>query len=168
MRSVIGNLLVVIVFLASIGLAQKSAGEQPGMVEGRVVRVIDGDTINVERTDRSVVVVKLQGIDAPEEKQPFGKRSRKNLEEILIGKDVNVVVHKKDQGGGYIGTVFLAGRDVGLLQVEWGMAWHYKQFGYEQSPDSRKRYAQAEEKARTDRLGLWEKGDAVPPWDFRG
>ncbi len=148
--------------------ASKDVDASQGLIEGKVVRVLDGDTINLQSRDRVIHTVRLQGVDAPEEKQPFGKKSRKNLEELILDKDVKVVVHKKDQGGRFIGSVYLLGRDVGLLQIEWGMAWHYKLYGYEQTAASRKTYALAEATARTDRMGLWEKPDAMPPWEYRG
>lgn len=45
---------------------------------GRVVRVVDGDTVQV-LTDGKMVKVRLNGIDAPESEQPFGQRSKQNL-----------------------------------------------------------------------------------------
>lgn len=146
----------------------KEIAENLRLIEGRVVTVIDGDTIAVQTADRSLRDVRLQGIDAPDEKQDHFKKSRKNLVELLLDKDVNVVVHKKDQKGIYIGSVYLGGRDIGLLQVEWGMAWHYKHFAYEQTAENRKRYAQAETKAKEDRLGLWGEKSPIAPWIARG
>lgn len=148
--------------------ASKGMDANPGLIEGKVIRVLDGDTINIQSRDRTIYTIRLQGVDSPEEKQPFGKKSRKNLQELILDEGVKVVVHKKDQSGSLIGSVYLLGRDVGLLQIEWGLAWHFKQYAYEQTAMSRKTYAQAEVKARSERLGLWEKADAMPPWEYRG
>jgi endonuclease YncB( thermonuclease family) len=59
------------------------------------------------------------------------------------------------------------GRDIGLAQIEAGMAWHYKQFKGEQSPADGQSYAAAELEARAARLGLWADENAQPPWGFR-
>lgn len=48
-------------------------------IAGRVVRVLDGDTIEVLQNSGALSRVRLAGIDAPEKKQPFGQRSRQSL-----------------------------------------------------------------------------------------
>jgi endonuclease YncB( thermonuclease family) len=37
----------------------------------------------------------------------------------------------------------------------------------EQSVEDRAAYAQAEEKARASKRGLWKDADPAPPWDWR-
>lgn len=44
---------------------------------GRIVRVIDGDTVQV-LTSGEMVRVRLNGIDAPESSQPFGQKAKQN------------------------------------------------------------------------------------------
>jgi len=56
---------------------------------------------------------------------------------------------------------------VNLVQVERGMAWFYRQYQREQSPDDRKLYEAAEDAAKADRRGLWRDADSVPPWVWR-
>lgn len=34
-------------------------------------------------------------------------------------------------------------------------------------PEDRPIYAAAEEKARSERVGLWSESNPTPPWDFR-
>jgi hypothetical protein len=63
--------------------------------------------------------------------------------------------------------VLLDGRDVCLEQVRSGMAWHYKYYQAEQSPEDRKLYTDAEVEARATRRGLWTDANPTPPWDFR-
>lgn len=47
------------------------------------------------------------------------------------------------------------------------MAWHYKAYAREQSPDDREMYAATEDAARSARIGLWADARPTPPWDFR-
>ena len=81
----------------------------------------------------------------------------------MAGHDVVVESHKTDRYGRKVGTVFVDGHDVGLLQLERGMAWHYKAYEREQSPDDRARYAAAEENARASGVGLWRDAKPVAP-----
>ena len=66
-----------------------------------------------------------------------------------------------------LGKVLAGGRDVNLELVKAGMAWHYKYYERDQSPENRKQYAGAEVEARKARRGLWEMVSPTPPWDFR-
>lgn len=47
------------------------------------------------------------------------------------------------------------------------MAWHYKKYEIEQSPEDRAWYSAAETKAKDAKLGLWVQGNAIRPEDFR-
>lgn len=59
------------------------------------------------------------------------------------------------------------GRDVNLEQVKAGLAWHYKYYQDEQSPEDRRLYVAAETEARTAKRRLWADPAPIPPWDFR-
>jgi endonuclease YncB( thermonuclease family) len=51
-----------------------------------VVKVIDGDTITVQKInspDRSILKVRMSGIDAPETKQFFGMKSKMYLQQLI-------------------------------------------------------------------------------------
>ena len=136
-------------------------------VKGRVVGVADGDTITVLDADKAQHKIRLAGIDAPEKKQAFGNRSKESLSEMVFDKTVNVETEKRDRYGRQIGKVLVNGQDVNLVQVERGMAWFYRQYQREQSPNDRKLYEAAEDSAKAARRGLWRDIDPVPPWDFR-
>jgi len=136
-------------------------------VTGRVVGVADGDTITVLDADKIQHKIRLAGIDAPEKKQAFGKRSKESLSDMVFGKTVNVETEKRDRYGRQIGKVLVNGQDVNVVQVERGMAWFYRQYQREQSPNDRKLYEAAEDAAKAGKRGLWRDADPVAPWDFR-
>ena len=75
------------------------------------------------------------------------------------------VVRRIERGAGSAYRV--NGRDVGLVQIERGLGWHYKRYEKEQSPDDRLAYAAAEREARAAHRGLWVDRAPVPPWDWR-
>ena len=134
---------------------------------GRVVRIADGDTVTVLDSTNTQNRIRLEGIDAPESHQAFGTQSKKSLSEMVFGKDVTVVYKKTDQYGRIVGKILLDGNDINLEQVKAGMAWHYKEYQKEQTPQDRELYASAEEEARKARRGLWQDNDPVEPSAFR-
>ncbi len=136
-------------------------------ITGRVVSIADGDTITVLDAAKVQHKIRLSGIDAPEKKQPFGNRSKESLSELAFDKTVNVETTKRDKYGRQIGKVLVNGQDVNLVQVERGMAWFYRQYQREQSPNDQRLYEAAEDAARAGKRGLWRDADPVPPWEFR-
>ncbi len=120
----------------------------------------DGDTITVLDANKVQHKIRLSGIDAPEKKQPFGNRSKESLSALAFDKTVNVETSKRDRYGRQIGKVLVDGRDVNLVQVERGMAWFYRQYQREQSPNDRRLYEAAEDAARADKRGLWRDAEA--------
>ncbi len=136
-------------------------------VTGRVVGVADGDTVTVLDADKVQHKIRLYGIDAPEKKQAFGNRSKESLTELVFDKTVAVETTKRDKYGRHIGKVLVDGRDVNLVQVERGMAWFYRQYQREQSPNDRRLYEAVEDAAKAEKRGLWRDADPVPPWGWR-
>ena len=94
-------------------------------------------------------------MDAPKRKQAYGLASRKHLASIVAGQQVTVEYGKRDRYGRSVGKVLVNGVDACLEQVNAGFAWHYKKYQHEQFPEDRQLYANAENKVRNERLGLW-------------
>lgn len=137
------------------------------ILTGKIVRVADGDTITVLDASNQQHKIRLSGIDAPELKQAYGQTSRKHLSALVAGKTTLVEWHKHDKYRRIVGKVLLDGQDVCLEQIKAGMAWHYKKYQQEQTPQDRAVYAVAEDEARTARRGLWKEADPMPPWEWR-
>jgi len=97
--------LISLAFLACAFVAQ---GDE---LTGRVVRVVDGDTIAVLTADKQQHKMRLAEIDAPERGQPFGTKSKERLSELVGGKEVRVDWYKNDRWGRLIGTVWAASPD---------------------------------------------------------
>jgi endonuclease YncB( thermonuclease family) len=130
-------------------------------IEGKVVRVADGDTLTVLDDAHTQHKIRLWGIDAPESGQAFGNRAKQALGEKVFGKMVRVQVVDHDRYGRTVGKVVLGDRQINLEMVQDGYAWDYRQF------DRRHEYAAAERDAREHRRGLWADKEPVPPWDWR-
>lgn len=129
--------------------------------------IADGDTVTVLDANDTQHRIRLEGIDAPEKHQAFGSKSKESLATMIFGKEVTLVYYKTDQYGRLVGKVLSDGKDVNLEQVKAGMAWHYKEYQREQTPEDREVYAKAEDEARTARRGLWQDADPIEPGAFR-
>ena len=137
------------------------------ILDGRVVEVADGDTLTVLDAQKKQHKIRLLGIDAPEKAQPFGQKSKESLSHLAFQKQVQVRSSKKDRYGRTVGQVFVGNVDVCLEQVKLGMAWHYKTYQREQTPEDRVRYDRAESLAREQRVGLWQDHSPIEPSVFR-
>jgi endonuclease YncB( thermonuclease family) len=132
-------------------------------LQGKVVRVSDGDTITL-LVERKQVKVRLKEIDAPESKQAFGERSRKSLGEMCAGQQATVhysVRGKYDKYGRVLGRVECQGLDANAEQVRRCMAWVYDSFVTDRSL-----YA-LQNGARAAHAGLWADKHPTAPWEWR-
>lgn len=155
----------VVALFAVLLLAATAYGATP---TGRVVGITDGDTITALIPRNAQYRIRLAGIDAPEHNQAFGARSKQNLSRLVYGKNVTLDCGKAESYGRLICKVTLHdGKDACLAQIKAGLAWNYKQFQNEQTPQDRKVYAAAEDAAREAHIGLWSQPHPTPPWDFR-
>jgi endonuclease YncB( thermonuclease family) len=135
--------------------------------DGRVVTVNDGDTVAVIDAQNIKHRVRIAGIDAPEKNQPFGPAATESLARLTLGQRVEARCHKRDRYGREVCEVFAAGRDVGLEQLQSGLAWWYREYAREQPPDERASYEAAETAARSAHRGLWRDEHPTPPWAWR-
>jgi endonuclease YncB( thermonuclease family) len=143
------------------------AASGPQTLTGRVVAIADGDTITLLDSANTQHRVRLEGIDAPESHQAFGEQSKLSLSAMIFGRDVSVRYQKVDQYGRLVGKIILDGKDINLEQVKAGMAWHYKFYEDEQTPEDRDLYERAEAEARAARRGLWQDPNPTEPYQFR-
>lgn len=154
----------IIMFLI---LALVPAASYADQLVGKVIKITDGDTVNVLTNDNHTHKIRLSGIDAPEKKQAFGNRSKQALAELIDGKTVSVEFNKLDRYKRVVGKITFNGLDVNLRQIKLGLAWHYKKYEKEQDVDDRSIYANAEYIAQRDKVGLWYDENPIAPWDFR-
>ncbi|EDC7434629.1 thermonuclease family protein [Escherichia coli] len=130
-------------------------------LQGMVIRVLDGDTIEVLQ-ERQPVRVRLLNIDAPEKKQPFGRWSTNQLKSLLAGQSVTVSYTQTDRYGRVLGRVVTAnGTEANRQQVLKGAAWVYDRYNTDNSLPA------LQQEAQTQKRGLWADPNPVPPWEWR-
>jgi micrococcal nuclease len=154
----------VILIASSIRCGAQDDSKTPTteqVLTGKVKKVIDGDSLIVLDSEAKEHEIQLEGIDAPEAKQDYGKEASKELEKLVAGKDVNIKWKSKDNFGRILGKVHVGEDYINLEMLKVGAAWHFKRYNKEED------LAKAEEKAKEDRLGLWKGTSPEAPWDFR-
>ena len=129
------------------------------VMTGRVVKVIDGDTITVLTAGKQEKI-RLLDIDAPEKKQAYGEKSRLFLADMVAGKTVRVEYKNRDRYGRILGVVFVGGKNVNEEMLKAGLAWNYQ---YSRN----KRYAELEAEAKRKRLNIFSEKNPVNPYYFR-
>lgn len=148
--------IVVAVAVASILAGGATAGQV--LQSGKCVKVIDGDTVVID-CDHNRRTVNIDGIDAPELDQPWGKEVRSFVKGMLKGKEVEVEI--VDSSGDTVrARVFVDGVDLSEMLVSRGLAWVP-----EDSSDSE--LVSLGNKARELPCGLWIDPDPQAPWEFR-
>ncbi|MEO5771665.1 MAG: thermonuclease family protein [Burkholderiaceae bacterium] len=132
-------------------------------IVGQVSRVVDGDTlwVKTEGDGEPPVVVRLEGIDAPESCQLGGADATAALTALALGRNVVVRVAARDDHGRTVGKVYDGEKDLGDRMVRDGQAWSSR-YQYDRGP-----YMSEERMALALRRGLHGAGNAVLPRDFR-
>ncbi|GAB6064535.1 thermonuclease family protein [Deferrisoma palaeochoriense] len=149
------------VLTLALGLAAVGCGLWRGEFEGKVVRVIRGDTIKVQKDSGRIVRVVLAGVDSPEKGQPYERRARAFVQKRALGQRVTVKMQGRNRYGHILGVVLLpGGRNLNRLLVAEGLAWAVP--GYDEDPELK----ELVERARRFRKGLWRDDGPVPPWEF--
>ncbi len=132
--------------------------------EGRVIKVIDGDTIWVKSNNKHIKI-RLNYIDAPELKQTYGVRSKNFLTSLILDKNVQINANKKDRYNRHLGEVYIHTNKesifVNAKMLKSGNAWLYL------AHRNNNYLKNLENHARIKKLGLWGEEAPIEPWIFR-
>jgi micrococcal nuclease len=132
-------------------------------VSAVVLRVLDGDTLEVRLEDGSVARIRLDGIDCPEKTQSHGLDARMATAQLVEGGRIRLNGHQRDKYGRLIAQVETPdGRSVNERLVEDGHCWWYRKY----APGHR-RLERFEAEARAAGRGLWAEPNPIPPWEWR-
>ncbi len=98
MRRLLTVAVVALLVVGTVPAAQAKSEEEQWRESGRVVRVLDGDTFDMD-TDDGTVRVRINGIQAPESDWCGGQEARNALEDLLPkGTHVRLASVKKSSG----------------------------------------------------------------------
>lgn len=128
----------------------------------KVIGIKDGDTF-VVLIDGKEQSVRLEHIDCPEKKQPFGSKAKQFASDLCFGKYVQLNEKKKyDRNKRLISEIILNnGINVNKELVKNGLAWHFKKYSKDND------YSELEINARNNQIGIWSESNPIAPWDWR-
>ena len=151
------RIMMLLVLLTGVSGMVKANDE----IKGKVISVLDGNTLQVRATDAEVYKILLVGIDSPELEQEYGEKAKKFLERLVLNKDVIIQFHGKDRHGNRLAVVIIR-KDVDLRVelLKEGLAWTAERDPMPELEPYRT-FAQKKEK------GLWSQKDPTPPWTYR-
>ena len=131
-------------------------------LSGSVVRVLDGDTIEVLHNQHPERI-RLSGIDCPEKGQAYGQKAKQAASALVFGKEVTLQTHGHDKYGRTLADVLLPdGTNVNHELVKDGWCWWYRKYAPGDVELER-----LEKAAREANKGLWADPHPVPPWEWR-
>lgn len=129
----------------------------------KVLRVIDGDTIEIEDAEKVAKKVRYIGIDTPETVDPrrseqcFGKEASNKNKELVEGKEIYLEkdVSEVDKYGRLLRYIYLESNDISVNEqlVTEGYAVSSK---YPPDIKYQEKFKAAEEEARAKGKGLWQ------------
>ena len=93
------------------------AHAEPTILTGTVTHVRDGDTIEVGK-----VPIRLNGVSAPELKEPLGPQSKQFMRNLVNGKHVRCELTGAKTYDRFVGTCYLDGEDIGIAVIAAGRA----------------------------------------------
>ena len=159
----LSNLIIIFLFIFTFSYADKK-----NIIEGKAI-IIDGDTIKINGEK-----IRFAGIDAPETKYRgkkqlcflnevkiyCGKLSTEKLKEKIGSSSIYCEREKnKDRYGRTTAECFVNGESLSKYMVRTGYAFDYARY-------SKKKYAQDEEYAKNNKLGIWIMKFEYP-WEWR-
>ena len=140
---------------------------RPGLhvvrLEGRAIRIFDGDTVTF-RVSSGLLCVRLYGVDAPEVGQRGFQEAKSFLGALLGGRTATISPVGRCRYGRTVARVRTAEcPDVSAALLLAGLVWwEFRWSGREI------RYREAQGAARGDRRGLWKvKPWPMTPWEWR-
>jgi endonuclease YncB( thermonuclease family) len=163
------RLLALTLLFVSTSLALSASVHS---AEYKVTRVIDGDTLVVQKGETKLTI-RLVGIDAPETSkkkhepgQPYSQQSTKHLAKLALNRPADVKSYGADRYGRILGEVFVEGKNVNLEMVKAGLAEVYR--GTPAKGQDIGPYWEAEQEASREGRGMWSQGAKyVSPREWR-
>jgi endonuclease YncB( thermonuclease family) len=145
---------------ALLGLLLSSVMLQAEVIAGKVVTVIDGNTVEIFTPENETYKILLFGIDCPELGQEYGKKAKRYLEKLILNKEVRVEIQGIDRWGNRLGIILFEGIDPREELLQEGLAWTSEKNPIEA-------FELMKEKSKEKGKGLWKEQNPTPPWIFR-
>lgn len=141
---------------------EKKVTNSPKTTTAVAAEILDADIF--QYADKKQQKIKLYGIDAPEDGQPFYQEAKDMLKKLIHKKKITAKVYSQDSDGTDMAVVFANGKNVNELMVKSGYAWVRRELCDESFCDD---WVESEEGAKSQGKGLWSDPGRIPPWVWR-
>ena len=142
--------VIIFVLIAVVAFFMYQELEQSSKETYEVSQIIDGDTIRLSNGEK----VRLIGINAPEQGQPYYDAATEKVRELIGDEPVTLEkdVDDKDQYGRLLRYVYVNETFVNVEMVRQGFA-----ISYPFSPNTKytDKFEEAQEEARISQIGIW-------------
>ncbi|MBX9838337.1 MAG: thermonuclease family protein [Silvanigrellaceae bacterium] len=128
----------------------------------KVVKIFDGDTIEVELKKNNKKTIRFFGIDCPERTQEYGPLARSRVQELLKDKTVEVFTIELGKYGREVGIVYIDGVSIAEVLLKDGLA-----FASGNNHKLASTYHRLQERSRANKIGMWKLGSVENPANFR-
>jgi len=142
-------IIIIILFVTSAIFYYQITDATSATETFEVQRIIDGDTLELSTGQR----VRLKGINTPESNMPYYQQAKDFLISKSQNKSIQIENHGTDKYGRMLAHVFANDQNINEQILQNGLATLY----YYEHDNHYKDYAKAEEFARLNQKGLWQK-----------
>jgi len=108
---------ILAISLALLTIPATAVADEPTVLIGTVTHVRDGDTIEVGK-----IPIRLNGVSAPELKEPIGPQSKQFMLDLVDGKRVRCELNGAKTYDRLVGICYLGDRDIGEAVISAGLA----------------------------------------------
>ena len=147
--------------------------KQEPVIKGRVMKVIDGDTIRIRHLPTfysspsfkgnikdHTIIIRATAVDTPEKGQKYSNIAKDYVSSRIMSKDVKVKIYGKDQYNRILGRIsYDNGKDLSTDLVKEGLAAVYRQGGAIYLPENLEYWNKLEQTAKDTRKGMWKDGE---------
>ena len=107
----------IVILGVSFSLLSPAYAKSAKVLTGIVLKVRDGDTIEVGK-----VPIRLNGVSAPELGEPLGLKSKEFMIGLVMGKQLRCELSGKKTYDRFVGTCYLGEQDIGATVIAKGLA----------------------------------------------
>ena len=139
------------------------------LLRGKIISVLDGDTIKFLNLNNETIKVRLSQIDAPEFKsedepeknQNFGEESKESLTSLCEGKTGSLDIRGTDKYQRTLAILICEDVNANIHQLKNGMAWVFDKYVTDYH------LYEFQNTAKSKKVGIWSEEFPLAPWDFR-
>ncbi len=142
-------IILAILFVASGVFYYNITGEVTKSEIGQVLEIVDGDTVKLANGQ----TLRLLGINTPEKSMLFSEEATEFLKKLIQNRSVRIESHGVGKYGRTLAYIFLDDRNINREILAQGLGTLY----YYGKDNHYVELKQAEEFARLNQKGLWEK-----------